>query len=251
MNIGFLITARLKSKRLPKKILLEVANIPLLQHMINRIKAAKRVNKIVVCTSINDQDTAIAKLAKKEQVLCFRGSEIDVLERLYQAAITHHIDYIVNITADCPMIDPFFIDQVVIEYEKTNAVLIFFDKLPLGQGPSGIKLSALKKICDLKDEEETEVWGKYFQQAGCFSIHHPEIEDRYIHSELKTSIDYPEDYLFIEEVFKYLYNPEQIFTLIDILKLVKKNKHLLDINKHCAQLGKEHIATTATAVKFK
>ena len=146
MTIGFLITGRLKSTRLPKKVILEIAGKPMIVHMLDRIKLAKRIDKIVICTSTNPQDDPLEKIAKDETVYCYRGSENDVLMRLHEAAVKYHVDYIVNITADCPLIDPFFIDQIVKTYESTNADLIMSFKLPMGQRPYGIKPSALKKV---------------------------------------------------------------------------------------------------------
>ena len=75
----FLITARLKSKRLPKKVLLEVLGKPLIVHMINRIKYAKNIDKIIICTSTNVQDDPLEEITKQENIYCYRGSEDDVL----------------------------------------------------------------------------------------------------------------------------------------------------------------------------
>ena len=88
MQTSFLITARLKSTRLAKKILLEVQGKPLITHMINRIKYAKNINKIIICTSTNTQDDPLEKIAQQEKIDCYRGSEDDVLQRLLETAKT-------------------------------------------------------------------------------------------------------------------------------------------------------------------
>lgn len=251
MTFGFLITARLKSKRLPNKIILEIYGRPLICYMIDRIKAAKRIDKVIICTSTNPQDNPLEKIAHSEGIFCYRGSEEDVLVRLYEAAIEQGIDYIVNITADCPLIDPMFIDRVVEEYIKTDADLIRFDCLPLGQGPSGIKVAALEKVCKIKEETDTEVWGDYFTKTGIFSFHSPEIESRYYHPRLKTSLDYPEDYEFIKIIFSELYSGNNIFSLADIINLVNRKPELLAINSHCAQKCIEHISKTAKPMRLK
>ncbi|MBU2510521.1 NTP transferase domain-containing protein [bacterium] len=250
MKTGFLITARLKSSRLPKKILLEAAGKALLSHMLDRLKKAERINRIVICTSINKQDDPLEELANAEGISVYRGSEEDVLARLYEAALRYDLDFFANITADCPLIDPFFVDEVLREYEKTQADLVFFDKLPLGQGPSCIKRSALKKVCEIKIEEKTEVWRDYFVKPGCFTIHYPAVDKAFIHSTLKTSIDYPEDYEFIKEVFNSLYGNNRFFSLGDIIKLVNNKPELLRINSHCAQKGRQHILDTAKPATY-
>ena len=109
----FLITARLKSKRLPKKVLLKVLGKPLIVHMINRIKYAKNIDKIIICTSTNVQDDPLEEIANQEKINCYRGSEDDVLQRLLDAAKKFNLNHFANMTADVPMIDPFLIDEFI------------------------------------------------------------------------------------------------------------------------------------------
>lgn len=251
MRIGFLITGRLKSTRLPKKVILEVAGKPLFLHMCDRLKHARRIDEIVLCTSTNPLDDPLATLAQDGGIFYYRGSERDVLERLCEAAVHFNLDYVVNITADCPIVDPLFVDMIIDEYEKTNADLIRCTNLPPGQGPNGIKVNALKKICELKDETETEVWGGYFTKAGVFYCHDMSIDEKYMCPGLKTTIDYPEDYEFLKRVFDELYVPGKVFSLREIIELVKEKPELLEINSHCIERGKEHIRQTAAPVRFK
>jgi spore coat polysaccharide biosynthesis protein SpsF len=75
LKTGFLITARLKSTRLPLKLLQPVENRPIFSHMLDRLKLAKRVDQIIVCTSTNPQDDPLIELAEAEGVESFRGEE--------------------------------------------------------------------------------------------------------------------------------------------------------------------------------
>ena len=86
MSIPFLITARLKSKRLKKKILRKIKNKEILSHMIDRIKHSKNISKIVICTSNLPDDRPLCQLAKRKKVDFYQGSPEDVLLRLYGAA---------------------------------------------------------------------------------------------------------------------------------------------------------------------
>ena len=160
MKVGFLITARLKSSRLPKKVIKEVLGKPLIVHMIDRIKKASKIHEIIMCTSTNSQDDPLEAIADSEGISCYRGSEDDVLVRLYEAASRFEIDYIVNNTADCPLTDPYLADYIVNEYERTKADHIQLPGVP--EGLHGLSVSALKRVVDLKDETETEIWGGYF-----------------------------------------------------------------------------------------
>ena len=86
MKVGYLITGRLKSTRLPKKLLLEIKGKPIISHMIDRLKLANQVDEIIICSSINDQDKPLADIAKQNGIKCYFGSPDDVLTRLLEAA---------------------------------------------------------------------------------------------------------------------------------------------------------------------
>lgn len=250
--IGLLITARLKSHRLPKKVILEVRGKPLISHMLERIKLSKQIDKIIICTSINHQDDPLENIAQKGGVFCYRGSEDDVLARLCEAAEKFGVDFIVNITADCPLIDPFFIDEIISTYRHIDADLIRINNFDLiGQRPTGVKFSALKKICEIKDETETECWMDYFTKSNLFKVFELAVDKKFINPNLKTSIDYPEDYEFIKCLFDRLYVPGKVFLLSDIIELVKKEPELLLINAHCAKQGFKRALATAAPMKLK
>ena len=81
--------------------------------MIDRLKLAKNVDEIIICTSTSKQDRPLGDLAKKNNVKCFFGDPDDVLESLLGAADKFELDYILNITADCPFVDPFYAYKIV------------------------------------------------------------------------------------------------------------------------------------------
>ena len=207
MNIGFLVTARLKSERLPLKILKSIKGKPLLSHMINRIKLSKYVNKIIVCTSKKRQDDKIEKLCKDEKINCYRGHAEDVLLRLYEASKKFNLDYIVNITADCPLVEPYYIDQICKTYKKKKFDLIRAFDLPHGSFSYGIKIPALKKIINIKSTSNTAAWEKYFTDTGLFKIHDLKIKNKlHIKPGLRMTLDYPEDLEFLKKIFNALYD---------------------------------------------
>ncbi len=167
MKTGFLIIGRLKSTRLPKKLLLDIQGRPILAHMFDRIKQCKRIDEIIICTSTNPKDDPLKDLAKQENISIFRGDENDVVKRLYDAAMHFNLDYITHITADCPFVDHVYTDKVVEAYEKTGADLIRALKLPHGAFCYGIKPDALKKVIEIKNSNDTEVWGDTLPILDC------------------------------------------------------------------------------------
>ena len=232
MKTAFLITARLKSTRLPKKILLEVAGKPLIVHMLDRLKGAETIEKIIICTSTHPQDDPLEIIAKEEGVCCYRGSENDVLQRLLDAAKNYHLPFFANITADCPLVDPYLVDWAVKEHLRSHANLTMYDDsnniLPFNCYV--VKTNSLEKVVNNKTAHDTEVWLKYFLSDNELKIHTIDPGQKYYHSSLKTSVDYPDNYEFMKMVFAELYEENKIFSLWDVIKLVKKNPDILEIN---------------------
>ena len=235
MKTGFLITARLKSTRLPLKLLQLVENRPIFSHMLDRLKLAKRVDQIIVCTSTNPQDDPLIELAEAEGVESFRGDEDDVVKRLSDAATAFGLDYILSITADCPFCDPDYADRIVEAYLANNADLIRTLTLPHGAFSYGVKPEAFRKIIEIKDQTNTEVWGRYFTDTDLFTVYDLPIDNElHRQSGLRMTLDYPADLEFFRAVFAALYRPGEVFTLDEILEFLREHPEVVAINKDCA-----------------
>lgn len=251
MKVGFLITARLKSTRLPEKLLREICGRPIFAHMLDRLKLCRRADQIIVCTSTHPQDDGLVDLALSEDVACFRGDEDDVTKRLSDAADTYDLDYILSATADCPFADPVYADKIVDAFEMTNADLIRALDLPHGAYSYGIKPSALKRVLEVKDDINTEVWGRYFTDTDLFEVYDL-IVDNPLHRQpdLRMTLDYPEDLEFFKVVFDQLYQPEQVFTLDDILHFLARHPEVVALNSHCEAVYKKRFVKQST-IKLK
>ncbi|MCD4750468.1 MAG: Gfo/Idh/MocA family oxidoreductase [Thermoanaerobaculales bacterium] len=234
MKVGYLITARLKSTRLPKKVLLEVGGRPFLTQMIHRLRNARSIDEIIICTSTNRQDDPLEELSLAEGVVCFRGDEEDVIRRLWGACKAHGLDYALNITADCPLVDPRYADRIVEEYRKTGADLIRSFGLPHGAFSYGLKPEALGKVVDIKDDDRTEVWGRYFTDTDLFDVHDLPIDSGHRWPELRMTLDYPEDYDFFKALWAGLETPVQDATIDEILEYLRNHPEIIDINRDCA-----------------
>lgn len=121
MKVVAIVQARLGSSRLPGKVLAEIAGRPMLGHVVGRLQRARRLHQVGVATSDLPQDDALARFCEQEQWACVRGSERDVLDRYRQAADAFSADTIVRITADCPLLDPHVVDQVIARFEDSGA----------------------------------------------------------------------------------------------------------------------------------
>lgn len=115
------IQARMGSTRLPGKVLAAIGGIPMLGLVLARVGRASLVGDICVATSVAAADDAIEAFCREHGIRCFRGSELDVLDRFYQASRDANADAVVRITADCPFIDPEVIDQIIAARERAGA----------------------------------------------------------------------------------------------------------------------------------
>ena len=151
---------------------------------------------------------------------------------MLDAAEKYKLDYILTITADCPFVDPYYADAIVETYLKTKADLIRQFDLPHGAFSYGIKIDALRKVVAIKSSNNTEVWGRYFTDTGIFKIVDFDVKNKlHKRSDLRITLDYPEDWEFIQFIFKKLYKEGEIFSLDKIINLINSNPEILKINK--------------------
>ena len=87
MKTGLLITARLKSKRLKKKILEPINGISIISYLVQRMQKTFLNNQIVIITSNSNQDKPLLKVSNQLKIKSFVGDPIDVLVRMYDASI--------------------------------------------------------------------------------------------------------------------------------------------------------------------
>ena len=115
------IEARMTSTRLPGKVLMSAAGLPMLELMIERLRFVKEIDAIVIATTVNASDDPVEELAHRVGVGVWRGSEADVLNRVLDAAKAYEAQTIVELTGDCPLIDPAIVSKVINAYRDQNA----------------------------------------------------------------------------------------------------------------------------------
>jgi len=229
-----IIQARMGSTRLPGKVMKEIVGKPMLWHVINRVKNAKKLNDIVIATTNLKEDTQILDLASEIGVKTYAGSENDVLDRYYQAAIMSKADVIVRITADCPLADPNVIDKVVRYYRINDFDYVSTSIKPTF--PDGIdvevfRFASLKKAwSEAKLASEREHVTPYiWKNPNIFKIKNYENEDDILY--MRWSVDEQCDLEFLREIYNRLYAKDTLFYMEDVVDLLTKNPELMDINK--------------------
>lgn len=143
---GIIIQARTGSTRLPGKILKKINDRMLLEHIIDRLQELKSRAVVVIATSILPGDDVVEDFCKEKGVLCFRGSESNVLSRYYECAKEQGFTDIVRLTADNPFVDVEEVDRLIAYHKECgNDFTESFSVLPMGVGAEIFSFAALSE----------------------------------------------------------------------------------------------------------
>lgn len=232
---GILITARLKSTRLKKKIIKNLNNIPLISYQIKKIKSYFKNNKIILITSKLKTDDLLIDIAKSEDILFFRGSSLDVLRRIYEAANKFKIENIISITADNPLIDVKLLKKGFDEHVKKKNDFSYTTGLPLGTFGYYVKKNTIADVLKWKKKINTEVWGSFITNNKKYKSGSINFNLKYISDPKKYrfTIDYKEDLKFANRLLSKtnLIYPD----LKNLIQICNKYPEILKINKKMKQ----------------
>lgn len=212
MQIVAVTQARIDSSRLPGKILRTIQGQSLLEIHVQRIKAAKTINRLIVATTQEPSIDPVLRILEKTGTEYFQGSMDDVLDRFYQAVKDIRPDYVVRFTADCPLIDPRLIDKVVqytLDHQLDYCSNTLEENYPDGQDTEVFRFSALEKAwqeATLPSDREhvtpfirknSDVCGGNMFKAGNFN-------DGVQLGSLRMTVDEPQDLKVIAQLIEEL-----------------------------------------------
>jgi spore coat polysaccharide biosynthesis protein SpsF len=236
MKTVAIIQARTGSTRLPGKVLKPLAGAPMLNRVVARVKRARGIDEVLIATTNEKQDDALAELCTNNGWPCFRGSENDVLDRYYQAARQCGADVIVRITSDCPLIDPQIISSVLEGLDLQGADYssnVYPRTYPRGLDVEVFTFAALETAWR---EDRNPAWREHVTQ---FIARHPE---RFARTNLTSdddesahrwTVDTAEDFALADKICAHFPNDE--FSWRDVLALVAQHPEWTAINRHIDQ----------------
>ena len=203
--ITAIIQARLNSSRLKGKTLLKIQDKNLLQHLFSQLSYSTQIDRKIIATTIDKMDNEIEEFAKSENITCFRGDSLDVLDRYYQCAKFFNLETIVRISGDAPLIDPSIVDKTIQLFKKSDFEYVNnFNKnrFPVGTEVEVFSFSTLEKVWlnATKHSEREHVTSYIYNNPEKFSIGH--LENTINNSNLHWSIDRIEDLEFVRQIFK-------------------------------------------------
>ena len=234
--IAGIVQARINSSRLPAKVLLDLAGKPILTRVVERLRMAKELDAIIVATSTAERDDPIADLSARLGVRCYRGSEIDVLNRYYWAALSVGADTVVRITSDCPLIDPDIVDEAI-RFQKAGQPrpdYVVNEGYPRGFDVEVLSFRALEQAWrDDHDPATREHVTAYItQHPGLFAMAQIDCPEALSH--LRLTVDTIEDYQLLYKIFQELGHSH--FGWRDVGNLLKHRREWLRLNAHVRQL---------------
>jgi N-acetylneuraminate synthase/N,N'-diacetyllegionaminate synthase len=165
MKIGVAILARMSSFRFPGKALHLIGDRPLLERVISRALLAGL--PVAVCTSADRSDDAIADLARRRGVGCFRGSLDDVAARLLTCAQSAGWDFVLRINGDNVFTDPSLVSTVA-HICRTDCFDLVSNvpgrTFPFGVSVEGLRTSFLENHISSFDEADREHVTRWFYE---------------------------------------------------------------------------------------
>jgi spore coat polysaccharide biosynthesis protein SpsF (cytidylyltransferase family) len=212
MRIIAVTQARLGSTRLPGKILKEVDGTTLLGLHIHRVLKSKKIDELMVATTISPDDDAIERFANEKKLASYRGSVNDVLDRFYQAIKNKNADYVVRLTSDCPLIDASLIDKIV-AYAVDNKLEYCSNTLdphyPDGQDVEVFTFAALEqawreaKLISEREHVTPFIWkNSSFKDGTLFKSDN--FAEGYNFGHLRMTVDEMKDYELVKTLIRAL-----------------------------------------------
>jgi spore coat polysaccharide biosynthesis protein SpsF len=233
MNLA-IIQARMSSTRLPGKVLRPILGRPMLGRHLDRLRRARRIDRLVLATSREPSDDPIAAFGKSESVPVYRGSLNDVLDRFHGALEEFGpADNVIRLTADCPLADWRVIDACVDLHEReegdytSNAIKRTF---PDGLDVEVMKSAALERaFAEARAGDEREhVTAYIYRHPGLFHLVHL-VQPRDLGA-LRWTVDTPADFAMVSAVYAALLESEPDFSQQDVLDLLARAPEIAALN---------------------
>lgn len=236
------IQARTGSSRLPGKTLLPLAGSTVLARMVERVVSARLSGRVVVATTVLDEDDALAEHCTRLGFPVFRGHPTDLLSRHFSAAKAFGARFVAKIPSDCPLVDPDAIDTVLGFFRDNLGEYDYVSNLHPATWPDGndVEVMSLAALGTAAVEAERDFEREHttpflWERPERFRIGNVErTEGRDLSMTRRFVLDYPEDYAFVSRVYDELYDERPRFSGDDVLALLERKPQIARLNEKWA-----------------
>lgn len=233
MKIVAIVQARMGSTRLPRKVLADIHGKPMLQWLLDRLKAVEEIDDIVVATTMNPGDDILETWLNDNNINCFRGEEFDVLDRFYHCAKSISAELIVRITADDPLIDPGIISQAIAIILDDESIDYCSNKVNPSY-PEGLDIEVLRydalvlaynkaRLLSEREHVTPYIWKHPENFSLCGFEFSPNL------SAWRWTVDNPADLEFVRKIF-YHFIDNPLVPFEDLIEYIENNPELIEIN---------------------
>lgn len=234
-HIAAVVQARMKSTRLPGKVMAPIVGEPLIWHILHRLKKSELIETICVATTRDPSDDALAAYAESQGARVVRGPSDDVLGRFALASYAIDPDVIVRVNADAPLIDADYVDYMIREMMRHQADFVTLKPgiSAIHDGADVMSRWALDKLVVKAHEDPVarEHVTAYFKLHPEFvNVAAIDLPEKWRFDGARVSIDTPADVTFIEAIYARLHAQAGEATLTDLIALLEREPALLDLN---------------------
>jgi spore coat polysaccharide biosynthesis protein SpsF len=217
-----ILQARMTSSRLPGKVMKIVNGEPMIYWQIQRILKSK-VGKLIVATSSEETDDLLAAYIAEIGIEVYRGSINDVFSRFMGVINNYDGENFIRLTADCPLIMPNLLNLMIDFYHSGDYDYVsntLNRSFPDGLDIEIIRTSAFQRLSqfELSDAEIEHVTLGMYSRPEIFKCEN--YSQGLNMSELRWTVDYPEDLDFVKFVFSHFIGKEADFNFENVLDLL-------------------------------
>lgn len=238
VKVGAIVQARIGATRLPGKVLEIITGEPMVWHVVNRLRLSKKLHNIILAIPDAKEDDVLEDFAREQNISYFRGSQQDVLSRYYEAAKTFHCEVVARITADCPLIDPEVVDQVIERHLASGADYTsntIERTFPRGMDTEVFSRQTLERTYrEARQPYEREHVTPYiYEHPNMFQLQNVEAQGEARRPEIRLTVDYQEDLELVRRICQSL--GEKSLRVVEVIRFLDANPSVAKINADCEQ----------------
>lgn len=235
-RIGFIIQARMRSTRLPNKVLMPIpfgSGTPILKWITDELNKSSFNGKTIVATSKNEENEILESYCENNNINCFKGDEENVLSRFIDIVEIEKFDIIVRLTADNPVLDFSILDRTIQNHIDSNNDYTKTVGLPIGMNLEVISSVSLLSLREkqLSDQDREHVT-LFIRNSGIYKTgdYYPLSNNNL--KDLRLTIDYPSDFVVVSSILSEISSCKSIESRLAIIEMMYLNcPWVFDVNR--------------------
>lgn len=241
MKVLCIVQARMGSERLPKKVIKPILNQPMIIYTLNRLKKSKYIDEIVLATSQENKEEQLVDIVSKNGYKVFRGDENNVLKRFVDTYKKYGGDIIIRVTGDCPLIDPFIVDNVITYFMANNYDYVRLDVPETFIRGFDVEVFSSKTLLKVwKEVSSLDNSHRYKEHVTLYIYENPDKfnigfvkGNEFYNKDYRLSVDTIEDFKLVETIFNHF--QDEYIAAKEVVKFLDENPNIASINEDIQQ----------------